>query len=127
MDANNTATVMMIQTSDRGLVETRTHSLISTDPRAIVAHAKKAGMTAGFSLLTAVNRETGRVVVLMKDGYFAQRDLAPWLAQGFNEWVYSWAFSGDHYNLPGFGIVKAEKASKIARATMQRWARAFGQ
>jgi hypothetical protein len=127
METNNTEsrTKMMIETTS-GLKEARTHNLVSESPKEIVAFIKKSGLTAGFCLAVAVNRNTGEVYSLCKDGYFNQADVKPFIEHGCTEWLYSWAFSGKTFDVPGHGLRKSVDVSKMRLETVEAWSRAFG-
>lgn len=92
-------TQMLIQTSDKGLRACSTRNIESSDPKAVVDHLKKGGLTGGISISFAVNKATGEVVEILKKGYICQRDIKPLVAGGFSEWFYSWAFAGKTFQL----------------------------
>ena len=106
----------------------RTHNIHSTDAAAIVDFARKQFRTMGFCFLYAVKGD--KVVSLMKQGHFAQRDLKPFLAAGFIEFFYSSAFTCKIFMLADGRIVEQAEAidcsPKKTTATALRFGRAMG-
>ena len=119
-------TQMLILTSDRGLVATRTHNLVSSDAKEICDFLKNSGLTAGFSIQYAVHRD-GRVVEVIKKGKLCQRDLKPLIEAGFGEWIFSWAFAGKKFRLDDGRVVEREELDLVKVKDVLPWARAFGQ
>jgi hypothetical protein len=117
----------MLTTTTAGFYECRTQNLTSSDPAAVAAHMQRNSLTMGFSVQFAVNRSTGEVVQIIKKGKLCRRDVAPLIAQGFDEWLYSWAFSGKRFRLDDGREVKlARVIDLMTRADVAPWARAMG-
>jgi hypothetical protein len=103
-------TKMLYNTSDKGLKPTRTHNFISTDPKEVVLHLKKGGLTLGYSCCFAVNHTTGQVVEMFKKGPIYQKDVKPLIEKGFTEWLFSYAFYCSIFELPSGRRVHSLKA-----------------
>ena len=116
---------MLGRCSDVGPVVRKTQILESSDPREVVAFVKKAGKTAGFQIVYGVSPAKGEVVELFTEGYLNQGDLKPWLAAGFTEWHFSWAWASEKWEVYG-QAVQARKSSKIRGVTLAAWGRALG-
>jgi hypothetical protein len=106
----------------------RTHNLHSTDAAAIVDFARKQFRTMGFCFLYAVKGD--KVVSLMKQGHFAQRDLKPFITEGYTEFFYSSAFTCKIFMLPDGRIVEQAEAidcsPKKTTTIALRFGRAMG-
>lgn len=119
-------TKMLIETTS-GLHETRTHNLVSTDPKEIVAFLKKGGTTGGFSISFAVNPATGEVFELFKKGHLIQKEVKVLLERGFREFLFSWAFAGKTFQLENGQTVKCAGTIDLAKwKDIQPYAKAFG-
>ena len=115
---------MLVETTS-GLRETRTHNLDSLDPKEIVAFLKKSGLTAGFCIAFGLTSD-GKVVEMVKDGYFNQGDVKHLQSLGVVEWAYSWAFAGKNFKLANGEIVKVSATyERMKRSTLDKWARAL--
>lgn len=121
-------TTMLYDTSDKGLVPTRTHNLESVNPKEIVAHLRKGGTTAGFSISFAVNHATGEVIEVFKKGHVNQKDVKPLIEAGFSEWFFSWAFATKNFLLADGRQVKlGRKLDLVKTEDILVWAKAFGK
>lgn len=116
---------MLVSTTE-GFRDARTHVLVSESAKDIVAHTRKGGLTAGFSISFAVHPTTFLVVEVMKSGHLNQKDIKPLLAAGFTEWHYSWAFSGSKFRTEDGTIVDVIKIEKLDPDHLAQWLRAFG-
>jgi hypothetical protein len=126
MTTDNTAFAQMLIQTTEGFREARTHSIQSVSLKDIVAHVRKGGLTAGFSITHAVNPDTQSVVCVMKKGHLAQRDLKTLVANGYREWHYSWAWSGKRWRFVDGTEVDAADIDLIKNSELRPWARAFG-
>lgn len=120
------AASMLTETSDRGFVPTRTRFLVSAVAADVVAHAKKGGTTAGFSFTYAVNPSTKSVVCIVKKGHVCQKDIKPFLENGYTEWHYSWAFAGKTWRFTDGTTVKVVDHDLVKMKDVLPWARALG-
>lgn len=130
---------MLIQTTDGPVEHDGKHfspggsgdSFVSSDPKEVAAFFKRQCLTGGFSVQYAVNRETREVVHILKKGKLAQRDVKPLIAEGFDEWTFSWCWAPDHFRFPDGEIVKVARkidASPVATTReAYRWGKALGR
>ena len=82
------------------------YNIHSTDPAAIVAHARGQFRTMGFCFLYAVKGSS--VVALMKRGHFAQRDVRRLVDDGYTEFFYNLGFACSVFMLPSGEIVEVD-------------------
>ena len=92
------STTMLIETTG-GLHEARTENLVSTDAAQVAAFLKGNCKVMGFTVQYAVDRAEGRVIDIIKSGRLTQAEIARFIAAGFDEWLYSWAFAGTRFRL----------------------------
>jgi hypothetical protein len=111
-------TSMKIQTRE-GFKVVRTHNLVSTNAKEVVAFLKKSGLTGGFSVNFAVNPETREVVEVFKKGHPAQRDIKPLIEQGFTEFLFSWAFSGKTFEVDGVEVLLSRTIDLVAQKDVE--------
>lgn len=132
LDKRNAADTGMLYSHDQHEAGTasfcKCHSIHSTDPAAIVAHARKQWSTVGFCWLYA--RKGSTVVALMKRGHFAKRDVHGLVTDGFTEFFYNLCFACKVFMLPSGEIVELSKTidcspAKTTSAAM-RLGRAVG-
>lgn len=116
---------MLVHTTE-GLRDARTRVLVSESAKDVIAHARKGGLTAGFSISFEVHPTKNLVVQIMKSGHLTQKDIKPLLAEGFTEWHYSWAFSGSKFRTEDGTIVDVIKVEKLDPLHLSQWLRAFG-
>lgn len=92
---------------------------------AVVDFARKQFRTMGFCFLYAVKGSS--VVQLMKQGHFAQRDIKPYIADGYTEFFYSSAFACKTFMLADGSIVDLEKSIDCSPAKTTTTALRFGR
>ncbi len=62
----------------------------------------------------------------MKSGYLTQKDVKPFIAEGFTEWHFSWAFSGTKFRCADGTVTNVIKVTNLDPDHLARWKRAFG-
>ena len=101
------------------------HNIHSTNPAAIVEHARKQFSTMGFRWLYAVKGSS--VIALMKRGSFAQRDVKQLVADGYTEFFYNLSFACKTFMLPSGEIVELSQSVDCSPAKTTSAALSLGR